>query len=246
MRRRNKQSFRLGFCLTFSGISFLVFGGLLVSAFFANFIVSWNRFLFWTTIFSIILITLFSYSLLSNSKYNKNPIKSIIKLVPTVIVCVFLISLTFLSMFTFYNSPLIGDANLQVTKMDWEGVEWIMDFKNKQIVVEELGITHYRYASAIYGKEEYYLIEPGDEIYKPIPDHFSYHNITSLGKYYNESRYMIITRSAKIRYPEAYPNYKELWRFTPSDFDQLQDDNSVNRVFHNGDFEAYLIRPNTI
>jgi hypothetical protein len=26
----------------------------------------------------------------------------------------------------------------------------------------------------------------------------------------------------------------------------LQDDNSVNRIFSNGDFEAYLIRPNKI
>jgi len=243
---RNKQSFRLRFFLVFSGISFFVFGVLLAGAFFVDFIVGWNRFLVWVSIFSIILITLAFYSLLSNYRYDNNPIKSIKKIMATIIVCIFLILLTFLSTFTFYNSPLTGDANLQVTNMDWAGVEWIMDYKNKQIVIEDLGITHWRFSSAIYGVKESYLMESVSNIIKPLPDHFSYHNKSSLGEYYNESRYMIITRLARIRYPESYPSYKELWRFTPQDFNQLQGDNSVNRVFDNGDFEAYLIRPNTI
>jgi len=246
--RRNMPSFRLRYFLVFSGVSFFVFSGLLVAAFFVDFIVGWNRFFVWVLIFSIILITLAINFLLSNSKRGFNHIRSITKFVTIVFVCIFLISLTFLSTFTFYNSPLTGDANLQVTYMDWVGVEWITDNKNKQIVIEELGISHWRFSNAIYGVNESTLMESESisNIIKPIPDHFSYHNKSTLGEYYNESTYMIITRLARIRYPEAYPNYKELWRFTPQDFNQLQGDNSVNRVFDNGDFEAYLIRPNSM
>lgn len=285
--RRNKQKYRLSIWFIFSGISFLIFSILLAGAFFANFIVSWARFFVWAMIFSIILITLVFYSLLSNSKYDKNHIKSIKKLVLTVIVSVFLISLTFLTVFTLYNSPLTNDQNLQVTKMDWEGVEWILDHNNKQITIKDLGITHWRYSHAIYGINKTKSIENFSTIIKPIPDHFSYDTKTSLGDFYHVSNktidmiitwlekirysgsypeksmifrwlekiryresypevYMIITRLVKILYPEAFPKYRQLWRFTPEDFNQLQDDNSVNRIFSNGDFEAYLIRPNKI
>jgi len=247
---RNKQSYRLRFCLVFSGISFFVFTGLLATSIFADFIVNWNRFFTWVIIFSIILITLASvpstfFSLHSNSKNNKR-IKTITKLITTIFVCSYLISLTFLSTFTFYNSSLTGDVNLQVTKMNWVGVEWIIDYKNEQIDIAELGINHWRFSSAIYGVKESRLrgqSESAGRPIKPLPDHFSYHNKTSLGEYYNESIYLIITRLGRIRYPESYPNYKEFWRFTPQDFNQLQNDNTVFRLYDNGDFEGYLIKP---
>jgi len=242
--RRNKQSFKLRFCFVFSGITFLVFSVLVAGAFFSNFIVGWGRFMGWIKIFSIILITLAFYSLISNYKNMSISIKSIRKSVTIVTICIFLLSLTFLSTFTFYYSPLNGDVNLQVTKMDWEGVEWMMEHGNKQMIIDEQGIYQWRFSSAIYGQNEYNLIKPIG--YSNPPDHFGYDNKTSLGKYYNQNRYLILTRLAKILYPESYPSYKELWRFTPEDFNQLQHDNTVYRVFNNGGFEAYFIRPNTI
>lgn len=244
--QRNKQSFKLRFCFVFSGIIFLVFSVLLAGAFFADFIVGWGRFIRWMMIFSIILITLAFYSILSDSKNRNIVTKPFKKLVTIVTICLFLISLTFLSTFTFYSSPVNGEVNLHVTNMNWEGVEWIMGHRNKMIIIDELGISQWRFSTAIYGLKEYHLIEPTGCNFEPPPNHFSYHNKTSLGKYYNQSRYMIITRLAKILYPESYPNYKEQWRFTQEDFDQLQDDDTVCRVFDNSDFEAYFIRPNTI
>jgi len=242
--QRNKQSFKLRFCFVFSGIIFLVFSVLVAGGFFADFIVGWGRFMGWTRIFSIILITLAFYNFLSDYKNVNIFIKSIRKLVTIITICIFLISLTFLSTFTFYYSPLTGEANLQVTTMDWGGVEWITEHGNKQIMIDEQGIHQLRFLNAIYGQKKSDLIKPVG--YSNPPDHFGYHNKTSLGKYYNQSRYLILTRLAKIFYPESYPNYKELWRFTPEDFNQLEDDDTVYRVFNNGGFEAYFIRPNTI
>jgi hypothetical protein len=244
--QRNKKSFKLRFCFVFSGIVFLVFSVLLAGAFFTDFIVGWGRFICWTTIFSIILIALAFYNLLSDSKNRNIVTKPFKKLVITVAICLFLISLTFLSTFTFYSSPITGEANSQVTNTDWEGIEWIMDYRNITITIDELGISQWRFSIAIYGLKEYHLIEPTGYSFKPPPDHFSYHNKTSLGKYYNQSRYMILTLLAKILYPESYPSYKEQWRFTPEDFDQLQADDTVCRIFNNGGFDAYFIRPNTI
>jgi hypothetical protein len=244
--QRNKQSFRLRFCFAFSGIIFLGFSLLELSAFFVNFIVSWNRFLAWSTFFSIILISLTFYLLLSNSKHRIVVIKPIKKIVTTLIVTIALVSITLLSIFTYYPSPANGYVNEQVTYMDWDGMEWIKEHGKKNISIDELGINQWRFYHAIYGVKEYSEINPIGYIPKSPPDHFNYHNKTSLGKYYNESRYMIITYLARIRYPESYPNYKELWRFTPDNFIQLQSDNAVNRLYDNSGFEAYLVIPNNI
>jgi hypothetical protein len=246
--RRNKQDFRFRFCLIFSGTSFLIFGALLISAFFANFIVSWNRFLVWVIIFSIILITLALTYLISTFKDDNRAMKWIPKSVITIIVCAILISITYVSTFTFYNSPLTGDANLQVTKKDWAGIEWIVETRNTKRVIQDMGVAHWRYSDAINGVKatrimETQVLESMDTSINPIPDHFSYNNKSSLGESYNISVYMIITRLARIRYPEAYPNYKELWRYTPEDFNQLQDDDTIFRIFNNGDFDVYLIQP---
>jgi len=246
--RKNKQDFRLRFCLLFSGTAFFVFGGLLCASFFANFIVSWNRFLVWVVIFSIILITLAFYYLLSTFTNNNRLFRWLPKSVIIFFICVILISLTFVSTFTFYNSPLTGDANLQVTKKDWTGVQWVTDNRNATRIIQDMGIARWRYSDAIYGvdttrKMETQFLNYMKTSIKPIPDHFSYNNKSFLGESFNISIYMIITRLARIRYPEAYPNYKELWRFTPQDFKQLEEDYTVNRVFDDDDFVVYLINP---
>jgi len=137
----------------------------------------------------------------------------------------------------------MGDVNSQVTTMEWNGMEWLLDHGNKQNLIDELGIAQYRFSHAIYGWKENKMIRRKDT--NP-PDHFGYDNRTSLGDYYNESRYLIITRLGKIRNPEMYPSYREIWRFTPQDFDKLQSDETVIRVYTNGDFETYLTRPNGV
>jgi len=246
MRQRNKQSYKLRFCFVFSGIFFLVFSVLLAGSIFTDFIVGWNRFMLWLTIFSIILITSAFYSLLSDSKKRNTVNKPFKKLVTTTTVYVILISLTFLSIFTFYNSPLTGDQNLQVSNTEWEGAEWIINYNDKQILIEDLGIFQGRFYSAILGIKEYNLIKPVGGIFKSPPDHFNYNNKTSLGEYYNGSRYMILTHLIKIIYPEVYPEYKRLWRFTPDDFNQLQNDNAVSRLYDNGGFEAYLVKSSRV
>jgi hypothetical protein len=236
--QRNKKNFDLRFCFLLSVITFLFFGLLLTGAIFSDLLVDWNRFMIWETIFSIILVTIAFYSFFINSKNRKIVKKPFKKIIATITVCIALISLTFLSIFTFYPSPLISDANLQVTNMDWNGAEWIMQHSNEKIKIDQLGISLWRFYNAINGIKNY----PIDYIFEPPPDHFNYQNNNTLGEYYNNNRYIIISHLAKIRYPESYPNYKELWRFTPDDFNLLQSDYNVNRFFDNKGFEAYFIK----
>ena len=236
--KRKKQTFRLKIYLLYSILSIVVFFGLITSSIFADFIVGWNRFFLWATIFSIILITFSFYSLLSDYKhYNLHNITSK-KNSKTVTMCIIFVILTFLSISTFYPSPITGSANLQVTKMDWIGTEWINENSYKKTMIDQLGISQSRFYSAIYGLKDY----PVNYRFEQPPDHFGYQNNTSLGEYYQNDRYIIITHLAKIRYPESYPDYSELWRFTPDDFNQLQNDNKVIKFYSNGGLESYLVK----
>lgn len=243
--QRNKQSYNLRFCIIFSGIIFLIFIILTALAFFADFIVGWGRFILWTRIFSFILISSIFYSVISNYKNENIPIKLTKKFVTITSISIFLIFLTFLSLFTFHPAPINGSANMQVTSMEWEGMTWIMENGNKQILIDELGITQWRFSSAIFGVIESDAMNLLGHISRQPPVHFSYHNETSLGESYNKSRYIIISRFAKIFYPATYPNYMDQWRFTPDDFNQLQNDTAVIRFYDNSGFEAYLVRPYT-
>jgi hypothetical protein len=158
--------------------------------------------------------------------------------------CAFFISITYLSLFTFYPSPMIGSGyvNPQVTEMEWKGSEWFQEHNDKQILTNEIGITIWRYYYAIYGLKKSQILLPTGEGSKPPPDHFNYNNKTSLGETFNESRYIIITYLGRIRYPESHPNYKKYWRFTPDDFNELQNDSTVDKLYDNGGFESYFIR----
>ena len=242
MLRRNKQTFQLRGHILYSILTIIFLYGLIALAFFTNLIVGWSRFMIWATIFSIIPITFSFYSLFFDSKHHSPRTRPMKKISVTITICIIIASLTFLSISTSYHSPITGDANLHVTKMDWVGMEWTNEYSNKNTIIDQLGINQARFLSAIYGEKGYRSIIIKRLNYAMPPDHFSYNDNTSLGEYYNETRYIMITHLARIRYPTSYPDYKELWRFTPSDFNQLQSDNTVIRLYDNGGFESYLVK----
>jgi len=243
---RNKQNFKIRFSIIFSGILFLIFAVYLAGSMFSNFIVEQNRFFVWLSIFSIILITIYFYYFISSSKTINIISKPFKKLVRIITICVILISITFLSTFTFYPSPISGTGfvNPQVPETEWKGTEWFQQHSNRQILTVEWGITIWRYYYAIFGIKNQKLKLPIGYTFQQPPDHFSYQSKTSLGEYYNENTYLIITHLGRIRYPEGNPGYERFWRFTPDDFNQLQNDKTLFRLYDNGDFEAYLIKNN--
>lgn len=241
---KNKERNELRFSLLFSGLSFFIFGVLSAVAFFADVIVGWGRFIRWAVFFSFILISLLFCVVISDSKYSlyiqlrngiyKFPCKSSGK----ILVCIILISLLFLSTFTFYRAPENGDINQQVTNMEWNGMNWLLDYRNEKNLIEEFRINQLRFSDAIHGRRENTLYLRTEDL--DIPDHFNYDNKTNLGNYYNGSRYIIITHLGRVFYPKAYPSYVERWRFTPEDFDKLQSDNALIRIYTNSNLDVFL------
>ncbi len=117
--------------------------------------------------------------------------------------------------------------------------------RNENNEIIEYGLYHYRIYDAIYGREysrknvQYY---PSMEKGHP-PDHFNTQENCSLGTYYSDEKYLIITNKGKFFYQNIYPEFSEEWRFYPSDFIRLEFDPSVEKIYYNGYLDIKLIMP---
>ncbi len=54
------------------------------------------------------------------------------------------------------------------------------------------------------------------------------------------TKYLLVDDSGKQFYPAIYPEFKNKWRFTDSDFNRIQADPNMNYIFNNGDLEVFL------
>ncbi len=145
-----------------------------------------------------------------------------------------------LMVFSMFTSPLVFDRNHQVTEMEIEGSEWLFEERNEDLLIEERGIRQYRYYHLHYGTiDNDPTIRWGGA---SPPAHFNYTEHDTLGQSYDDDRYLILTELARIEYQERFPDYQEQWKFTPEDFERVETDQSLHRVYDNGEFNVYRIQ----
>lgn len=153
------------------------------------------------------------------------------------VVVVALLVLATLSVFTVHKSPLTSAKNQQVTEMEVEGTEWLTEYGDEATGGNsEFGLSYFRF----------YEWQQGTVSAKPFwgtapPPHFNYTERDSLGESYPSEQYLTVTRLGRVLYPQAFPKYPENWRYTPAEFARLEKDNTVQRVYDNGDYTQYLI-----
>lgn len=148
-----------------------------------------------------------------------------------------LIVLVVLSVFSVHRSPLVSEANHQVTEMEVDGAEWLTEHRTASDGLSEVGISYHRYHHAQYGVRS--ATTPFSGV--APPPHFNYTTRATLGQSYSSDRYLLISRKGRIVYPQGYPNYPENWRYTPSEFARVERDSTVNRIYDNGDLTQYTI-----
>jgi hypothetical protein len=154
---------------------------------------------------------------------------------------VVLVLITVLSVFSMYPSPLGSFGNHQVTEMEVQGTGWLTEHgESREFGLAEFEIKYSRFYEAQYG-----TVEEKPYVGTTPPPHFNYTRYERLGQSYTDPTYLSVTRFGRVLYPGAFPDYRERWRFTPTDFERLERDRSVSQVYTNGDYDQYLIRPNT-
>jgi hypothetical protein len=150
---------------------------------------------------------------------------------------VVLLLIVSLATFSLFPSPQASTKNPQVTEMEMEGVEWLTVHGNRSQGLMQFDILYFRFYDAQYGRN---TTKPFDGVAPPA--RFNYTDSRSLGRNIPEERYLTITRLGREYYPTAHAGYRANWRYTPEDFNQLERDTTVGRIYDSGDYDQYLVR----
>ena len=225
----------------FSIIGFLVFVIISVFVYFKLPLFGFTRILSFATIFTSFLMFSLFYIILEsrNRKLNFN------KYVKVLLISIIILPIICISTLNLYDSPLTLTPNEQVTSSEINGMETFYLYDNNSSRILDLGISQYRFLAYIYGEQ---ADSYGQDIHignlsntsrtNPI-DHFGFNNTTTITQFYNGSVYLLINDIAIENYPQIYPNYPDKWRFTPQDFNRLNNTQQVMLIYNNGNLKVY-------
>ena len=145
-----------------------------------------------------------------------------------------------------YDSPLTLTPNEQVTSSEVNGMETFYLYDNNSSKILDLGISQYRFLAYIYGEQadsygqDIHILNLSNSSRTSPIDHFGFNNnTTSLTQFYNSSVYLLINDIAVENYPQIYPNYPNNWRFTPQDFNTLNNTQQAMLIYNNGNLKIY-------
>lgn len=159
-----------------------------------------------------------------------------------------------------YHSPWILQPSWQLMRAHVQGSEWFLENKEdtKLFTVMDYPymllhaiphITHGRHFVSLREDLLESVLEPGRIRQQGVSRQFSYDRFMSLGQAISDDRYLLITKRFQlvIGGPELRgkglktgpPMFAD---FDASDFELLEQDPSVNKVYSNGELEIRLVR----
>lgn len=150
-------------------------------------------------------------------------------------VVVIILTLTFgIGVLSIYHSPWIFSPSWHITNRDVKGSTWFLEHRNSMIEFDTKGID----ASQMKGTVEL------------IPEHFNYSFHETLGESLQEDGYVAINKRCKLANANPITAKARLdiwggWGFTKDDFNKLERDSSVARIYSNGEFDTFLVSSNT-
>jgi hypothetical protein len=219
--------------LTLIAVVYALFTGLAVLFFVNDFIVGWGRVLAFENVFVAILCASLFYALqrhasTSASRHRVFAAMSVVLLVLAVV-----------GVASAFPSLPAREHNNQVTEMEIQGTEWVLDNREDGRPVDAYRISLWRFEHLHSGTLNESVRQGGS---RP-PEHFGYRGNDTLGGTYGDERYLIVTALGRLTYPEIYTDYPDFWGFTPADFERLETDTTVSRVYDNGEFDLYAVSP---
>lgn len=165
--------------------------------------------------------------------------KRALSLISIVLVGLFLFGASFSGMAKLYPSPYTYDVSSQNTHSEISGMDWFL--KQKDITIYSAGwyFAPYRYAEFLLTTEEKQTRNDLSlYVTKDLPFHLGYDLYTNLGNYFNTDVYIILRDLNRKVYTEIYPEMANI-RLLPDDFNKLEQDSTVNKLYENGGFEVY-------
>ncbi len=187
-----------------------------------------DRMLYYTGIISPIFVTY----IISNIK------KRIIKYIMAISLVILIIN----SAMVIHQSDYSNLPNMQVTRMEIAGSDWLLNYKDSNINIKSNHERFFRIADLIKGEK--YTIENNLNLFlnpnsesKPL-DHFGYDIYSSAGNANIADNYLILEKYDEVIYFQLYSNSN---KFNKVDFEKLDSDKTVEKIYYNGEFRIMQV-----
>jgi hypothetical protein len=155
------------------------------------------------------------------------------------IICIIVILIaSILSICNLYPSPYVKQPGFSITQMDMDGTEWYLNFKNTATNNVYIMSSIYGFAAGAFGSTESQKILGSDQ-QTILPNHFNYTVSNNLGSSYTQNKYCMITMFDRTVYDTVW---KVVGRFNKNDFNELEKDFSVDKLYSNGETDVVFIR----
>ena len=167
-----------------------------------------------------------------------------------------LLSFWALGAFGIYHSPWISQPSWQITQEDVRGIEWFLENKDVDVPFSAMGYPQ----GVPYVALGHSAATTREDLTKPVlqmlrdleqvlPAGFGYNRSTTLGNSLDGDRYLLIARRFQIATEDPRLRSSGLttiplfWPgFQPADFENLNRDPSVSKLYSNGEFDIYYVR----
>lgn len=217
---------------------FVTFSMLMLIAFFNYFGgITYNRVMRYTIFTATILNGIWVYNLLQAQSRK-------IRIIIAVVMIVLLAISSIFAIFTVFKSPAVGKRNNQVTNMEVYEMKWFIEHRDEKLRVTGAYFDPFRFANLVVGIKETSKNIPQFIPNALPPDHFGYNNMNqNLGELYTKDIYFMDSIISRIPI-EVFPKYlqnKQLWKFLPDDFQRLEVDITVSKIYSNKECWVYYV-----
>lgn len=164
------------------------------------------------------------------SKLRDNRFKICVCLLTIIIIVAAIIGI-----FSVYPSPHKREWGLQVTRMDWGGMEWFFNHKNDNgtIYFEQL---IYRAPHFIYGFDTPKPKSVG--AFYLVPPHLGYDKNESIADSFDFNAYLVTSERVRAIKTQLWP---DVGRFTLNELNRLNFDPGVSMIYSNGQLAIWEI-----
>jgi hypothetical protein len=150
-----------------------------------------------------------------------------------------LLLMSILSIRSHFFSPYVVRPNDQATHMDIAGMEWYLNEKDPAVPAIYIMSPPKRFAEGVLGTTVTRLRQDV-RWHTQFADHFGYGDYGTVGKQYGGPVYGTIHRYDKVVYQTVW---QPLNRFNDDDFERLEQDSTVSRIYSNGDVDCLYVTP---
>jgi hypothetical protein len=142
-----------------------------------------------------------------------------------------------LNLIGHYGSPYRVRPNEQATQRDMAGMTWYLDEKDPLVLAFYVQTPPERFSQGILGNEATDL-RRDMPYFSQVETHFGYDNFTTLREQHDGDRYVNINRYDRVVYQTVW---QSLGRFNDADFEKLEQDPTVDRIYSNGEMDVLFV-----